>query len=209
MWEKASSWLQEDKSGEVDTTKIEDEDDTEEVDEGNDDENPEIQVVGISSYCSSNDVGFCAPYKIETLDQQLLNNSPGAGRRTAIIETLRQMGVIVFVLDSSNIQSNEDVVQHIRRVVGFVARENCVLPRNGPLGFQRCLFYLDQQGRLFNLVLSKHVTGPSGTWMEYLESFSGTEAMVALTVLCRSLPCAANGKKSIQQVKKRLTQLHI
>lgn len=135
----------------------------------------------------------CKPYKIELLDRQLTNNSPGSGRRTAVIETLRGMGVKVFVIDAKNTQSTADVVQHIRRVVGFVARENCVQQNGGPLGFQRCLFYQDDQGRLFNLMLSKHVTGPSGTWSQYLETFSGREAMIALTVLCRSLPCIWNG----------------
>jgi hypothetical protein len=32
----------------------------------------------------------CLPYKIEKLERELFSNSPGSGRRTAIIETLRQ-----------------------------------------------------------------------------------------------------------------------
>lgn len=99
----------------------------------------------------------------------------------------------MFVIDSETTENTEDLLKHVRRVVGYVARENCVAPRSGPLGFQRCLFYQDDQGRLFNLVLSKHTIGPASTWLQYLDSFSGSQAMMALTVLCRSFPCIANG----------------
>jgi len=136
----------------------------------------------------------CHPYKTERLNQQIKNNSPGSGRRTAIIETLQEMGVKVFIIDAKSVKSTADVVLHIRRVVGFVARENSIEPRTGPLGFQRCLLYQDQQGRLFNLMLPSHSTGPSGPYLQYLESFSGREAMIAATVLCRSLPCMTEGK---------------
>jgi hypothetical protein len=139
---------------------------------------------------------ICQPYKVEVLDRELLGHGPGAGRRTAVIETLRQMGIKVFVIDAQNTTTTDEIIQHIRRVVGFVARENGLM-NNGRLAAvvqQRVLFYQDEQGRLFNLILSRHVTGPAGTWREYLECFSGPEALVALTLLCRSLPCiAANG----------------
>lgn len=153
----------------------------------NDEEQPKEDTV------ISTATGYtCQPYKVEVLDRQLLGNSPGAGRRAAVIETLRKMGIKVFVIDAQNTKRTEEVVQHIRRVVGFVARENSMSAEQASA--QRVLFYQDEQGRLFNLVLSRHVTGPAGTWKEYLESFSGLEALMALTVLCRSLPCiASNG----------------
>jgi hypothetical protein len=103
----------------------------------------------------------------------------------------------VFVIDSSTIRNTEEVVHHIRRVVGFVASENSIEPRTGPLGFQRCLLYQDEQGRLFNLMLSKHCIGPAATWLEYLESFSGRLAMIALVVLSRSVPCLLDGQYSM------------
>ena len=136
----------------------------------------------------------CLPYKVERLAQQIRYNSPGSGRRTAIIETLQDMGVKVFIIDAKSIKSTEDIVMHIRRVVGYVARENSIEPRTGPLGFQRCLLYQDHQGRLFNLMLPAHSTGPAKTFQEYMESFSGREAMIAATVLCRSLPCMTESK---------------
>jgi hypothetical protein len=156
----------------------------------------------------------CQPYKVEVLDRELLGHRPGADRRAAVIDTLRSMGVKVFVIDADaqNAATVADVVAHIRRVVGFVAREKSRMSTmNSSAGLasfqsqqwspsqpqqlhhhqqqQRVLFYQDEQGRLFNLILSPHVTGPAGTWREYLESFSGPEALVALTLLCRSLPC--------------------
>jgi hypothetical protein len=155
----------------------------------------------------------CQPYKVEVLDRELLSHRPGADRRAAVIDTLRSMGVKVFVIDADaqNAGTVADVVAHIRRVVGFVAREKSRMSTtNSSAGLpsapsqqqwssspqnhqhqqqQRVLFYQDEQGRLFNLILSSHVAGPAGTWREYMESFSGPQALVALTLLCRSLPC--------------------
>lgn len=39
---------------------------------------------------SLNESCICLPYKIEKLEQQLFNHSPGSSRKAAIIETLRQ-----------------------------------------------------------------------------------------------------------------------
>lgn len=114
------------------------------------------------------------------------------------------------MIDAASTKNTEDVIKHVRRVVGFVARENCIQPRSGPLGFQRCLFYQDEQGRLFNLMFSSHTVGPASTWLEYLDTFSGGQAMMALTVLCRSFPCIANGKHVVVVVllvKCRITHL--
>ena len=159
----------------------------------------------IDKSCSFVDGSWvCHPYKTERLNQQIKNNSPGSGRRTAIIETLQEMGVKVFIIDAKSVKSTADVVLHIRRVVGFVARENSIEPRTGPLGFQRCLLYQDQQGRLFNLMLPSHSTGPAGPYLQYLESFSGREAMIAATVLCRSLPCMTERKLEKSSRKQQL-----
>ena len=131
---------------------------------------------------------ICQPYKREILQQQLDANAPGSSRRAAVIGTLRDMGVKVFIIDGTNVSSTKEILKHIKRVIGFVARENQILQQAG--GFQRCLLYQDKQGRLFNLLLSQHAVGPASKWHDYLDSFSGLEAMVALTVLARSFPCA-------------------
>lgn len=142
---------------------------------------------------------ICKPYKREMIAQQFENNSPGASRRTAIIGALRDLGVKVFIIEAKSIKSTKDILHHVKRVVGFVARENRIQVRTGPLGFQRCLLYQDQQGRLFNLMLAKHAIGPAAKYQDYLDTFSGLQAMVAIVVLCRSFPCARSA--NIEQLK--------
>ena len=138
----------------------------------------------------------CLPYKNERLQKQIRSNVPGSGRRHAIIQTLQELGVKVFIIDSNLTTSTSDIVMHIQRVVGFVSREDCHKKSSSPLGFQRCLLYQDQQGRLFNLMLPSHTVGPVETYKNYLESFSGREAMIAATVMCRTLACISAGKSS-------------
>lgn len=138
----------------------------------------------------------CQPYKQEIIQQQLDSNSPGANRRTAIIGALRDLGVKVFIIEAKSIDSTADILHHVKRVVGFVARENRALSQSGSapgLGFQRCLLYQDKHGRLLNLTLESHAAGPTAKFQDYLDTFSGLEAMIALTVLTRSFPCAMEG----------------
>jgi hypothetical protein len=137
-----------------------------------------------------------APYKEEIFRQQLQQHVPGSARRMAIINALQEMGVKVFIIDSCSTESVAEVIHHVRRVVGYIARENRVLPKTGPLGYQRCLLYQDHQGRLFNLVLSSHSIGPAAKWQDYLDSFSNVTALIALTLLCRSFSCIASGKST-------------
>jgi hypothetical protein len=119
------------------------------------------------------------------------------------------VGVKVYVIDSASTANSEEVLQHVKRVVGFVATESRTRRNNKPFtsasdipveaatlnsnSFQRCLLYQDGQGRLFNLMLSNHSVGPAARYMEYLTTFSNLEAIIALTILCRSVPCIFNG----------------
>lgn len=160
---------------------------------------------GFTTSNSSHDImkdsyWVCQPYKQEIIQQQLTSNAPGANRRTAIIGSLRDLGVKVFIIEAKSIDSTADILHHVKRVVGFVARENVALTNNSndesgsSLGFQRCLLYQDRYGRLLNLTLAQHAAGPTSSYQEYLDSFSGLEAMIALTVLSRSFPCAMEGR---------------
>lgn len=54
---------------------------------------------------------------------------------------------------------------------------------------QRCFLYKDQNGRLYNLTLKNGSGGLAGSWQSANTSFSGLQALVALTVLSRVLPC--------------------
>jgi hypothetical protein len=160
---------------------------------------------GFTTSNSSHDImkdsyWVCQPYKQEIIQQQLTSNAPGANRRTALIGSLRDLGVKVFIIEAKSIDSTADILHHVKRVVGFVARENVALKYNNSdepgssLGFQRCLLYQDRYGRLLNLTLSQHAAGPTSKYQEFLDSFSGLEAMIALTVLSRSFPCAMEGR---------------
>ena len=167
-------------------------------------ENNGMEVVERSPDFNSMDSGelkdgywVCQPYKQEIIQQQLDANSPGANRRTAIIGALRDLGVKVFIIEAKSIDSTADILHHVKRVVGFVARENRAVSQSAAapgLGFQRCLLYQDRYGRLLNLTLASHAAGPTAKFQEYLDCFSGLEAMVALTVLTRSFPCAMEGR---------------
>ena len=169
-------------------------------------DNNGMEVVARSPEFNSMDSGdlkdgywVCQPYKQEIIQQQLDSNSPGANRRTAIIGALRDLGVKVFIIEAKSIDSTADILHHVKRVVGFVARENRAISQSSAapgLGFQRCLLYQDRYGRLLNLTLAPHAAGPTAKFQEYLDSFSGLEAMIALTVMARSFPCAMEGKVS-------------
>jgi hypothetical protein len=145
--------------------------------------------------CEIDETGTKVCYnKTELLEEQISSTKPGMERRDAVIRSLQEMRVRVYVIQQDkSIRNTKDILDHIRRVVGFVARENRIHEKTGPLGYQRCLLYPDPEGRLFNLTLAKHAVGPASKWEEYLDSFSGKEAMIALTVLCRSFPCATEG----------------
>jgi hypothetical protein len=142
----------------------------------------------------------CRPHMTEILEEKICTTKPGVERRSAVIETLQDMHVTVYVVQGNYVidgnmrrRSTKEILDHIRLVVGIVARENRIHDKKGPLGYRRCLLYEDLDGRLFNLTLAKHSVGPASRWEECLDSFSGKEAMIALTVLCRSFPCATEG----------------
>ena len=132
----------------------------------------------------------------------------------------------MYVIDSASTANANEVLQHVKRVIRYVATEsrtrrvtksptiaanggggalntvssNDVTAISSNYSFQRCLLYLDEQGRLYNLTLSNHSIGPASRYMEYLTTFSTMEAIIALTILCRSAPCIFN-ENTIQNLK--------
>ena len=58
---------------------------------------------------------------------------------------------------------------------------------------QRCLLYRDDKGRLYNLTLKNGCSGLAETWKSLLISYSGLEAVTALTVLTRAFACVDSG----------------
>ena len=141
------------------------------------------------------------PCKKEIFEQKLDQLPPGLDRRAAILATLRELGVKVYVIDGSTPLSTQELLRKVCLVTGVVAKENTVEPWTGPLGYPRCVLYQDSNGRLFNLTLPEHTVGPLGRWQEYLDTFSSTQAIAALMVLCRSFPCSADGKNVSTNLK--------
>lgn len=134
------------------------------------------------------------PCKEEKSFECIRNNSTEFTRRHGIIKTLQEMGIQVFIIDAMSAGSMAEIVRQLRRVVSIVARENAFEFGSGSLGFPRCVLYQDERGLLFNLMLPSHSVGPVKKFQEYMETFSGLEAMVAATILCRSLPCMTECK---------------
>ena len=58
---------------------------------------------------------------------------------------------------------------------------------------QRCFLYRDEKGRLYNLMMGDHSAGLASTWRALLVSFSGLEAMFAITTLARIFACVGRG----------------
>ena len=146
---------------------------------------------------------FTQPYKVEYFERELFEHDPGPSRRTAVIQTLRIMGVKVYVIEQLSIANSNrqqhDLVKQIRSVVKWTREEGhqwgaataAGHSRGGGslIGPQRCLLYEDLHGRLFNLVFSSVVQGPAAQWREYYDAFSTSRAIAALVVLVRSMPC--------------------
>ena len=144
----------------------------------------------------------CQPYKVEVLQEQMTGAKTRGTRRKAVIETLRKFGVKVFIIDGAKSKTSNEVLDHVRRIIRHVARENSALGN-----FKRCLLYQDKHGRLFNLSFSEHAVGPLGQWRQSMDSFSVTEALVAFMVLCRSFPCIVEGTFIVYIFMKSFTQL--
>lgn len=132
------------------------------------------------------DSGACPPYKIEYFERELFEHAPGERRREAVIQTLRMMGIKVFVIEELSIKNTDDIVKQIRSVVKWTREESHT--DKSPEKSQRCLLYEDMHGRLFNLVFTRQMHGPSGKWKDQLDAFSTSRAVSALVVFMRSLP---------------------
>ena len=137
----------------------------------------------------------CQPYKKEIFEKRVRRLPPGKDRRDVILSTLRELGVKVYVIDGMKTKGTYEILKKVRLVSTVVAKENSIEPWTGPLGYLRCLLFEHSQGRLFNLIFPEHTVGPLGKWQEYLETFSCTQAIVALLILCRSFSCATEGER--------------
>lgn len=129
---------------------------------------------------------LCRPYKRERLLEEIYAaNRKGIAGHAAVLNTLKETGIMIFIIDSKISSTTADIMDSVRNVIHHVAKEDQCSAA------PRCLLYRDQEGRFFNLTLASHTTAAAGKWKELLTSFSGVQAMALLTILSRSFACVS------------------
>ena len=122
-------------------------------------------------------------YKSSVL-QQVMDQYENKDGSRATIDQLKEFGITVYLAehDSVDMYLLKQVVCHVQ--ASKSDRSKSLYET------QRCLLYRDENGRLFNLTLNNGCSGLAGTWKCLLLSFSGFQALVALTVLSRAFACS-------------------
>lgn len=124
-------------------------------------------------------------YKSHVL-QQVMDQYENKDGSRATIDQLKEFGITVYLAEHGCVDMFllKQVAQHVSALKSDRSKSQY---KN-----QRCLLYRDENGRLFNLTLNNGCGGLAGTWKGLLVSFSGMQAMVALTILTRAFGCADN-----------------
>lgn len=131
------------------------------------------------------------PYKRDAIEKSMASAlKKGMERRDAILSCLKLMGITAFIIDSKHATTTPEIMEHVKRVITFVGKENRTF---APITFQRCLLYQDKDGLLYNLVLPRFCAGLTSKWQQYVDVFSAFQAILALLILLRSLPCVEEG----------------
>mmetsp|Transcript_5406 Transcript_5406/g.8048 ORF Transcript_5406/g.8048 Transcript_5406/m.8048 type:complete len:509 (+) Transcript_5406:36-1562(+) len=132
----------------------------------------------------------CPPYKEHIVQDQVnevMRSKEGMGDRKAqkqIVERLNELGVEVFVLR----HDSEDMYGEIQRIVNYISNNENTKPTES----ERCLLFRDRKGRLFNLLLKGDADGLASLWFSSCTTFSGVQALAALTVLSRVFGCVGS-----------------
>jgi hypothetical protein len=138
---------------------------------------------------------LCRPYRRERLLEVIDSaNRKGVNGHAAVLDMLKNAGVMIFIIDSKISITTAHIMTSVRNVVRHVSKVERTRPACYSRGGQRCLLYRDHEGRFFNLTLADHTTASAGQWRRLLDSFSGFQAMMVLTILCRSFACATQSK---------------
>jgi len=137
---------------------------------------------------------LCKPYKSETLlvDIQQANHKGIAGH-AAILNTLKNAGVMIFIIDSKVSTTSADILDSVRNVLHHISKEERARPSFDYLDSQRCLLYRDGQGRFFNLVLDDYSASHTSAWQAHLSSFSCLQAASLVMILSRLFSCITQG----------------
>jgi hypothetical protein len=138
---------------------------------------------------------LCRPYKRERLLEEICSaNRKGVNGHATVLNTLKNSGVMIFIIDSKVSITTADIMTSVHNVIRHVSKDERLRPAFNTRVAQRCLLYRDHEGRFFNLTLADHTTASAGQWRRLLDSFSGFQAIMVLTVLCRSFACATQSK---------------
>lgn len=115
-------------------------------------------------------------YKKDVLQQVIDGHDNLDGRKT--IDQLKDFGITVYLTEQANIN-----LSILKKVVEHASNNDRSKEH------QRCLLYKDDKGRLYNLTLNNGSSGLAGTWSSLLLTFSGLQAVVAMSVLTRAFSC--------------------
>ena len=122
----------------------------------------------------------CIPFKQQLLqmevDNALLNNTD----HNNIISKLCDMGIKVYLL----MYDSSDLKKDLEQIVEDASHDDWTT-----CDFNRCCLFKDDNGRVFNTILSGGASGLASTWASNKATFSGLHATLAMTVLSRSLAC--------------------
>jgi len=146
------------------------------------------------------------PYKRDAIDKAMAAAlKKGMDRRDVVLSSLKLMGITAFIIDSKHASNTAEIMEHVQCVITFVGKENRTF---APTVFQRCLLYQDHDGLLYNLVLPKYTAGLASKWQEYVDSFSAFQAILAFSILLRSIPCIEEGTCRIVWLELRTETVH-
>jgi hypothetical protein len=138
---------------------------------------------------------LCRPYKSERLWEDIRQaNHKGVAGHAAVLNTLKNTGVMIFIIDSKVSTTSADILDSVRNVLHHVTKEERTRPGFNAKEGQRCLLYRDTEGRFFNLVLDEHSSSLSNEWEGHWSSFSCLQAVSLVMVLSRSFACVTTGK---------------
>ena len=158
-----------------------------------DDDEADMETCSVCSV--ENGKIICKPYRREILQRKIAKaNRKGEEGHTDILNTLKQSGIRIFVVDHIHSSTVTEIMASIHNVIRHVSRYDRSPPGLESRYGNRCLLFRDEAGRFFNLTLAAHTHASEGQFKSLLDTFSGVQAMCLLTVLGRSFACVTECK---------------
>ena len=121
-------------------------------------------------------------YKTQILQRIIDQQDNRDGRQT--IDQLKEFGITVYLAEHDTVN-----LTLLKQVISHVTVNKNDRSRGDPHENQRCILYRDKTGQLYNLTVDNGAEGLASTWKTYMLSFSGMQAMVAMSVLTRAFAC--------------------